>query len=144
MGVSADKRDAGNSDKPDMDCRENIEIFVDRFYERMLQDEQLAPIFVDVAEIDLDVHLPLIRSYWEKLLLGAKGYSRHTMNIHRALHAKRDLRAEDFERWLALFQGTVEEMYQGPGAERAKRVAGHIAANMEAATADSPSGARAG
>mgnify|MGYP001787507611 CR=1 FL=1 len=39
--------------KPDMDSRENIELFVDRFYERMLADEQLAPIFVDVAGIDL-------------------------------------------------------------------------------------------
>ena len=39
------------SDKPDMDSRANIELFVDLFYERLLQDEQLAPIFVDVAGI---------------------------------------------------------------------------------------------
>lgn len=118
---------------PDLDDREKIAVFIDAFYAKVLQDERLSPIFLDVAEIDLEVHLPLIRSYWAKLLLGEKNYKRHTMNIHRALHAKQGLRPEDFERWLTLFRGTVDEMYSGPGADRAKQVAGHIAANMEAA-----------
>lgn len=114
-----------------MDSRENIEFFVDSFYERMLDDEQLAPIFVDVAGIDLTVHLPHIKDYWCKLLLGDKKYQRHTMNIHRQLHDKRSLRAEDFERWLALFVATVDAHFAGEQAERAKQVATSIAANME-------------
>ena len=114
-----------------MDSRENIEFFVDRFYERLLADEQLAPIFVDVAEIDLGVHLPHIKDYWCKLLLGEKNYKRHTMNIHRALHGKRPLQADDFARWLEFFQSTVDSYYAGERAERAKRVAASIAANME-------------
>ena len=79
--------------KPDLDCRENIECFVDSFYQRLLADEQLAPIFVDVAQVDLAVHLPHIKDYWCKLLLAEKGYQRHTMNIHRQLHSKRSLHA---------------------------------------------------
>ena len=86
---------------PDMDTRERVEYFVDRFYERMLADSQLAPIFVDVAEIDLAVHLPHIKDYWCKLLLGEQRYQRHTMNIHRQLHGKRALEASDFQRWLS-------------------------------------------
>ena len=62
----------GGGDKPDLDSRENIERFVDLFYERLLADEQLAPIFVDIAEIDLAVHLPHIKDYWCKLLLGER------------------------------------------------------------------------
>ncbi len=118
-------------DKPDLDSREQIERFVDLFYQRMLKDEVLAPIFVDVAEIDLDVHLPHIKDYWCKLLLGERAYRRHTMNIHRALHGKRELQPADFERWLAFFQGTVDDYFAGERAERAKRVAASIAANME-------------
>jgi hemoglobin len=117
--------------KPDLDRRENIEFFVDRFYERLLADEQLAPIFVDVAEIDLAVHLPHIKDYWCKLLLGEQGYQRHTMNIHRQLHRKRPLREQDFERWLHFFIATVDEYFAGERAERAKKVATAIAANME-------------
>jgi hemoglobin len=116
---------------PDMDSREQIERFVDLFYARLLQDEQLAPIFIDVAEIDLAVHLPHIKSYWCKLLLGEKDYTRHTMNIHRQLHGKRTLHASDFERWLSFFLLTVDENFAGSKAEQAKRVAAAIAANME-------------
>jgi len=119
------------SDKPDLDSRENIERFVDLFYQRLLADRQLAPIFVDVAEIDLSVHLPHIKDYWCKLLLGEKGYQRHTMHIHRELHGKRPLRKGDFERWLQFFTTTVDDHFAGERSERAKQVAAAIAANME-------------
>ena len=84
-----------------------------------------------MAQIDLDVHLPHIKDYWCKLLLGERGYQRHTMNIHRQLHGKRSLHRGDFERWLAYFTHTVDEHFAGERAERAKRVAAAIAANME-------------
>ncbi|TDG14892.1 group III truncated hemoglobin [Seongchinamella unica] len=116
---------------PDLDCRQNVEQFVDQFYQRVLADEQLAPVFLDVAAIDLDEHLPHIKNYWCKLLLGQQGYRRHTMNIHRALHARRPLTQADFERWLSLFRATLDEHYSGPYAEKARRIATAIAANME-------------
>ena len=119
--------------KPDLDTRENIELFVDRFYERMLADEQLGPIFLDVAGIDLSVHLPHIKDYWCKLLLGEKNYQRHTMDIHRELHRKRALEPGDFQRWLAIFRETVDVGFSGERASRAKQVAATIAANMERA-----------
>jgi len=117
-------------EKPDLDSRERIERFVDLFYARILADERLAPIFLDVAAIDLDQHLPHIVDYWCKLLLGEGGYRRHTMNIHRELHGRQPLQAADFERWLALFTATVDQHFRGDRAERAKRVAAAIAANM--------------
>lgn len=116
--------------KPDLDSREHIEGFVDLFYQQMLQDELLAPIFVDVAEVDLDVHLPHIKDYWCKLLLGDKTYNRHTMAIHRQLHGKRALVAEDFQRWLDTFINAVDADFSGERADRAKVVATTIAANM--------------
>ena len=116
----------------DLGSRENIEAFVDLFYRRILEDEQLSPIFLDVAGIDLAVHLPHIKNYWCKLLLGEKNYQRHTMNIHRQLHGKQPLQAGDFQRWLALFNATLDEGFAGERAERARQVAASIAGNMEA------------
>jgi hemoglobin len=115
----------------DLDNKQHISDFVEAFYGKILADPSLAPIFLDVAEIELDKHLPLIRSYWEKLLLGDTDYNRHTMNIHRALNSKRTLHAEDFDRWLALFCLTADESYVGPRTERAKQVATTIAINMQ-------------
>jgi len=117
--------------KPDLDSPQHIQHFVDAFYGQMLKDQRLAPIFLDVAEIDLSRHLPLIRSYWEKLLLGNRDYQRHTMNIHRAVHAKRPLTEQDFKRWLELFTDTIDSRFSGGYAERAKTVATQIAANMK-------------
>ena len=114
-----------------MNSREDIAFFVEKFYENMLVDPQLAPIFVEVANVDLDIHLPHIKGYWCKLLLGDQQYQRHTMNIHRTLHSKRSLKPTDFERWLRLFRHTVDTHFVGERAERAKRVAAAIATNME-------------
>jgi hemoglobin len=120
-----------------MDSRENIGFFVDRFYEKMLADPQLGPIFLDVAGIDLAAHLPHIKDYWCKLLLGDTTYNRHTMNIHRELHAKRPLQPQDFARWLEFFTTTVDAHFAGERAERAKQVAASIAGNMQKSLASS-------
>jgi hemoglobin len=117
--------------KPDLDSRARIEAFVDQFYARVLVDPQLAPVFLDAAQIDLAVHLPHIKDYWCKLLLGEQGYNRHTMDIHRRLHRKRPLTAADFQRWLTLFSATLDEHYSGGRTERARQLAVTIAANMQ-------------
>lgn len=116
--------------RPDLDSPERVRIFVEAFYDGMLQDAVLGPIFLDTAAIELDKHLPLIRAYWEKLLLGAREYRRHTMNIHRELADKRPLQRSDFERWLTFFVATMDQRFAGPHAERAKMLAGNIATNM--------------
>ena len=116
---------------PDMDSAAKVERFVDLFYQRLLADKALAPIFLDVAAVDLDVHLPHIKGYWRKLLLGETAYQRHTMNIHRSLHVKQALTPADFERWLSLFTRTVDDHFAGERADRARRVAAAIAANMQ-------------
>ena len=119
------------SRKPDLDNRERVEAFVDAFYARLLADPVLAPIFFDVADIDLAIHLPHIKDYWSKLLLGEAAYRRHTMNIHRAVHAKRTLDNGDFDRWLQHFGAAIEQGYAGPRADRAVLVAATIAKNMQ-------------
>lgn len=117
--------------KPDLDSRENIKTFIEQFYEKVLADELLAHIFTDVAGIDVNVHIPIICSYWEKLLLGDDVYKRHTMNIHRDLHAKFPLSKVEFDRWLSLFVATAHEHYEGEKMARAIQVATSIAANMD-------------
>jgi hemoglobin len=116
--------------KADLDSRQNIEVLVELFYGRLLVDELLAPIFLEVAAVDLEIHLPHIKNYWCKLLLGERAYQRHTMDIHRQLHSKRRLKPEDFERWLQTFIEAVDTDFCGVRAERAKSVAATIAANM--------------
>ena len=120
----------GQQQIPDLDSREQIEQFVDRFYARLLATTLGCTIIMpatdygkgDVAAIDLAVHLPHIKDYWCKLLLGDRTYRRHTMNIHRELHGKQPLQAADFQRWLAMFNATLDDGFFGQQTERARRV----------------------
>ena len=116
--------------KPDLDSALHIAQFVDSFYRKVLVDALLAPMFTDVAQIDIAVHIPHIRQYWEKLLLGDKSYQRHTMNIHRELHRKSSLTEEQFARWLALFEQTANDEFFGVKTDRAVAIARSIAGNM--------------
>ena len=116
--------------KSDLDSSEAIELMVECFYSKIKNDPRLCFIFFELGEVDLDKHLPHIKRYWGKLLLAKPGYDRHTMNIHRALHEKVNLRPADFERWLALFIETIDDSFSGPLAERAKKVASNVASNM--------------
>ena len=117
--------------KPDLDSREQIAAFLQKFYDKLLQDPVLAPIFLEVAGINIRVHLGHIQAYWEKLLLGEDNYQRHTMNIHRALHGKRALTEAEFDRWLDFYVSTVDENFTGQYADKAKRIASHITGNMK-------------
>ena len=116
--------------KPDLDTPEHIAAFVEAFYECLLNDDRLAPIFTDVANIDIREHFPRIRAYWEKLLLGKNDYHRHTMNIHRELNAKQALLADDFTQWLGYFVYVADRDFSDPKTERAKQIATTISQNM--------------
>ncbi|MGF1528174.1 MAG: group III truncated hemoglobin [Candidatus Competibacterales bacterium] len=121
----------GERHRRDLDTPGAIAQLVDDFYRRVLNDSLLAPVFLEVAAINLERHKPLIRAYWEKLLLGGKGYRRHTIAVHTALHRRGDgLQPVHFARWLALFEATVEDHFAGPRAERAKVIARRVAVNM--------------
>ncbi|MCB1615034.1 MAG: group III truncated hemoglobin [Pseudomonadales bacterium] len=114
----------------DIENGQDVGILVDRFYDKVLADPLLAPVFLDVAGIDILEHTVHIKAYWRKLLLNGDDYHRHTMNIHRRLAEKTRITANHFDRWLALFTENIDELFQGENAERAKKVAGHIAENM--------------
>jgi hemoglobin len=115
----------------DLDDPEAIARLIDAFYARVRVDPTLAPVFTHVAGIDLDRHIPVIRAFWRKMLLGHPDYARNMVARHAAVHTRLPLRARHFDRWLALFTRTVDDHFTGPGAERAKLLARRIAANLE-------------
>lgn len=115
----------------DLNDPEAISELVDAFYARVLVDPTLAPMFTQVAAVDLDHHLPTIKAFWRKMLLGRPDYDRNMVARHAAVHARMPLTGRHFDRWLALFTRTIEERFAGPGADRARTLAVRIAANLE-------------
>ena len=97
------------------------------FYGRALEDPIIGFIFVDVAKLDLEAHVPRITSFWETILLDARSYSGGAFRPHAELHAKARLREGHFTQWLNLWSRTVDELFAGERAELAKAHAHRVA-----------------
>jgi hemoglobin len=122
----------------DIEDRADCERLVRAFYGRALVDPIIGWIFVDVAHLDLEEHLPKIASFWETILLGQRSYAGGAFRPHAALNAQVPLRAGHFERWLTLWRLTVDELFEGERADLAKshatRVARAFRGRLEALT----------
>ena len=113
--------------KKDITCREDIEQLIRAFYAQALEDKKIGFIFTDVAQIGLEAHVPHLVSFWENILLGANSYKRNVMQLHLDLHNKEPLARTHFERWLFLFEQTVDTLFEGDNAHKAKIRAQSIA-----------------
>jgi hemoglobin len=115
------------SDLRDIEDRADCERLVRAFYTRALADPVIGWIFVDVAKLDVESHVPRIASFWETILLGARSYAGGAFAPHIALHMQVGLRRGHFERWLWLWGTTVDELFAGERAELAKSHAQRVA-----------------
>jgi hemoglobin len=111
----------------DIEDRADCERLVRAFYERALHDPMIGYLFVDVANLDLEAHVPVITSFWETILLGAQTYSGGAFRPHADLDAQSPLRGAHFDRWLVLWRTTVDELFAGPRAGQAKAHAERVA-----------------
>jgi len=104
---------------PDITTEADIQLLVDRFYERALADPLLAAVFIDFAHVDFSHHLPQLYDFWSGILLGTNRYQGFPMRKHFPL----PIGLAHFERWLALFHETVDAHFAGPTATLAKQQA---------------------
>ena len=114
------------SERADIANRADCERLVRAFYGRAMNDAILGFLFVDVAKLDLESHVPRITDFWETILLGAQRYSGGAFRPHAELNAKAPLRPGHFERWLHLWRTTVDELFTGAIAELAKAHADRV------------------
>lgn len=116
------RRDAG-------DLINEIEIgeMVRRFYGDAAQDGLLGPVFNDVAKVNWHEHLPKLTAFWCRALLGQQGYSGNPYRSHAQIHRKQSFTADQFLRWLELFEETIDLGWDGPNAQKAKELARNVA-----------------
>ena len=116
-------RDIGN--------RKDIEQLINAFYEKVREDELIGFIFNDVAKVNWQKHLPVMYDFWDNIIFYTNNYNGNPMMVHMHLSRRTPLTKEHFERWLKLFTGTVDELFQGAKATTAKEKAQSIANIMQ-------------
>ena len=122
--------------KKDITSRADIEQLVTTFYEQVKKDDTIGFIFTDVIKINWDHHIPLIVDFWESILLDNPVYTKNAMEVHYVLNKKMPLQKEHFAKWVLLFCGAVDELFEGKIAALAKTRAKSIAGLMQFKMAD--------
>ena len=114
----------------DLDSVEGIEVLVREFYRRVAVDDLLGPVFAG-TEVDWAAHLPKMVEFWSWQLLGVRGYEGQPFPVHREVAERYPLGAEQFGRWLELFDDTIDEHFAGPIAELAHVRAAKMASALQ-------------
>ena len=108
-----------------------IETLVRTFYGRIREDDMLGPVFARVIGEDWEPHLAKMMDFWSSAMLKSGRYNGRPMPAHMKL---KDVTPAHFDRWLALFEETVDEVCSPEAApgfkERAHRIAGSLQLGM--------------
>lgn len=111
----------------DIETREDLENLLAEFYKTATADRKIGHHF---AGLDLAAHLPIIVDFWEKVLFGKAVYFGNPLAVHQMLHEKSLLKTEHFQRWLEIFQRTIDKFFVGETSENAKLRAKMIAHSL--------------
>jgi hemoglobin len=111
----------------DITGRSDIERLVNTFYEKVRHDDMLGFIFDDVARVDWTAHLPKMYAFWETVLFNTGGFSGNPLAAHARLVPLTAMGRPQFDRWLAIFSVTVDELFSGAKAAHIKNAAADMA-----------------
>lgn len=115
----------------DLESRSDLEKLMRAFYTKLFSYDRMREIFFDVANMDLEQHLPHIVDFWDQNIFRQGSYKKNVMQVHLDIHAKTELGPSEFKMWLNTFYWVVDEHFAGPVAETIKTRALSIATVMQ-------------
>ena len=103
--------------KSDISTIEDVRKLVDVFYDKVQLNSTIGPIFDEVVENRWPAHLDKMYRFWQTVLLTEHTYKGSPFSHH----AKLPIHKEHFDIWLNLFHETIDEFFEGEGAELARK-----------------------
>lgn len=100
----------------------DIKVFVNAFYSKVQLDEIIGPIFNSIIS-NWQPHLERMYQFWNAALFGVAGFKGNPF----AKHAPLGLEKQHFERWLLLFNETIDTYFEGVMADETKKKANLMA-----------------
>jgi hemoglobin len=116
--------------KLDHVSEETIRLLVDSFYTKVRRDPKLGPIFLRAIPGDWQPHLTKMYAFWSSVMLTTGRYKGNPVMKHLALPR---FQPELFEHWLALFDETCCELFDGGIREEFRAKAVRIAESLKLA-----------
>lgn len=103
--------------KKEIEKIEDIRMLVDTFYGKVREDELLGPIFNGIIQDKWEEHLEKMYRFWQTVLLDEHTYYGSPF----APHAQMPIRENHFNQWVKLFHSTIDSLFEGERAEKAKK-----------------------
>jgi hemoglobin len=102
--------------KEDILTIDDVKLLFNRFYDKIIADELLGPIFNDRIQDRWSEHLDKMYHFWQTVLLREHTYYGSPFPPHAQLSVGH----EHFLKWIELFTPTVDELFTGEKATEAK------------------------
>lgn len=109
-----------------IESRNDINLLVKKFYAKVRMDDLLGPVFnTIIPDEKWPAHLEKLTDFWEGALLGVPGFRGNPIRAHQNADATMGNSIEQihFSRWLHLWFETIDSLYTGQIAQRAKDAA---------------------
>jgi hemoglobin len=102
----------------DIENKEDIALLVNNFYSRVMADPLIGHFFTE-TDFSLKEHLPIIISFWETILFDVITYSGNPMLKHLKMNESLPLKEADFERWIMIWEETINQNFAGEKSDEA-------------------------
>lgn len=116
-----------------IDNRKDVSLLVNSFYAKIRKHEILGPIFNNsIPEEHWPAHLEKLTDFWESNLFGIAKFKGNPPAAHHRVDTKEGytISQTHFGHWLQLWYETIDELYEGPLAQRAKDLARRMSTGL--------------
>ncbi|SFT47180.1 hemoglobin [Lishizhenia tianjinensis] len=113
-----------------IETRKDVELLVEQFYTKVRAHKDLGPIFArHIHDHEWPEHLEKLSDFWETNLFGVRKFKGNPTQKHLAVDNAHPggMGQELFGYWLQLWIATLDELFTGDRAEKAKDAARNIA-----------------
>jgi hemoglobin len=114
--------------KHDTINRDTIQQLVDGFYGKVREDDLLRPVFLTALGDDWDAHLQRLGEFWATVMLGTRSFHGNVYGTHMRLNG---IGPAHFERWLALFEQTANQLFEPEPASQFVILARQVASSLQ-------------
>lgn len=104
-----------------------LHILVDAFYAKVRRDPLIGPVF-DRAIADWPGHLEKLQAFWSSVMLTSGRYKGRPLPAH--LKHGDSIGPASFERWLALWRETTDDLFEPADAAALQDKAARIAESL--------------
>ena len=116
----------------DIEDRDDVSNLVNTFYDKIRRDEVLGSIFEMHLAGRWAPHLEKLTDFWETNLFGVPKFRGNPQRAHAVVDKNLDygVTQDHFSHWVDMWYETIDEMFEGRLADRAKMAAERMAQGL--------------